>query len=88
MPWPDGFGPEKGRNPLIYGNSLCLLCVNIHLVHVGLYGTLWLNALKVMQTFTYENSRRAMNRSPEICQESDRRAMTNSAGKYGEKCLV
>ena len=29
-----------------------------------------------------------MNRSPEICQESDRRVMKNSAGKYGKKCLV
>ena len=29
------------------------------------------------QSFTYENSRRAMNHSPEIGQESDRRVMRN-----------
>ena len=29
-----------------------------------------------------------MNRSPEICQESDRRVIKNSAGKYGKKVLV
>ena len=38
------------------------------------------------QSLTYENSRRAMNHSSEISQETDRRVMKNSAGKYGEKC--
>ena len=35
----------------------------------------------IRPSHVYENSRRAMKHSLEICQESDE----NSAGKYGEK---
>ena len=46
---------------------------------------------QTLQTFCEDSyssshlkSRTAMNRSPEICLESDRRTMKNSAAKYGK----